>query len=446
VRGWLIVNARVVNEGQVIEADVRVRRGRIDQIGPGLSSRHGETIVNARGRYLLPGMIDTQVNFREPGLTRKGSIASESRAAVAGGITSYLDAPGTSPPTTTRMALADKFSRAAGRSAANYSFYLGASNDNLAEIQSLEYHEACGVKVFMGAPDGHPCIESPEQLELIFQHAPTLIAAHCEDRDIIEANLQAARAVYKGRIPPAAHAEIRSTEACLKSSSRIIDLARQHNCKLHLLHLSTREEVELLESGPIESKSVTADSSIHHLYFIDADYEHLGHRLKCNPAIKLAEDRSALRQALKHRQLDMIATDHAPHLAREKKGNYESVAAGLPLVQFALPVAWSLIAARTLTPEQLAEKIAHNPARRFGIAERGFVREGFWADLVMVDPGQRTDVDRQPILSQCAWTPFAGRKLPARVAATWVNGQLVWRDGLLTGIMPGVRLRQTPPQ
>lgn len=440
MKGWLIVNARLINEGSVTETDVRIRRGRIDQIGPNLASRHGETIVDARGRFLMPGMIDTQVNFREPGLTRKGSIASESRAAVAGGITSYLDSPDTSPPTTTRMALADKFSRAAGRSAANYSFYLGANNQNLNEIQSLGPGEACGIKVYISAGSNSLFIDSTERLEQIFQHAPTLIAAHCENKAIIEANLLAARQRYQGHIPPSAHAEIRSSEACLKSTSQAISLARSYGNRLHLLHLSTREEIDLLEHGAMDNKSITAEASIHHLYFIDADYEALGHRLKCNPAIKSSEDRAALRQALRSGQLDMIATDHAPHLLREKKGNHESVAAGLPLVQFALPAAWSLIGARILSPPQLVEKTAHNPARRFGIAERGFVREGYWADLVMVDPENRTEVDQQTLLSDCAWTPFAGRKLPVRIAATWVNGQLVWRDGLLTGIMPGARL------
>ncbi len=445
MKGWLIVNARLVNEGHVTEADVRIRRGRIDQIGSNLTPRHGETLLDARGRYLMPGMIDTQVNFREPGLTRKGSIASESRAAVAGGITSYLDGPGTSPPTTTRMALADKFSRAAGRSAANYSFYLGASNDNLEEIQTLEPDEACGIKVAVSAAGDGLLIDSPEKLEKVFECAPNLIAAHCEDNDIIQANLQAARSRYRSRIPPAAHAEIRSAEACLESTKQAIELARRHDCQLHLLHLSSSAEVALLEAGSLDGKSISAEASIHHLYFIDADYDQLGHRLKCNPAIKTPEDRKALRQALRDDKLDMIATDHAPHLTREKHGPYESVAAGLPVVQFALPVAWSLIAARTLSPEQLVDKIAHNPARRFRIAERGFVREGYWADLVLLDPAQRTEVDRQPMLSECAWTPFAGRKLPARVSATWVNGQLVWRDGLLTGIMAGARLKQEPP-
>lgn len=444
MRGWLIVNARLVNEGRVVEADLRIRRGRIDRIGPNLASRHGETIVDARGRFLLPGMIDTQVNFREPGLTRKGSIASESRAAVAGGITSYFDTPGTSPPTTTRMALADKFSRAAGRSAANYSFYIGASDDNLEEIQKLGPNEACGVKISMGTSNASLIIDSPERLELVFQHSPILIVAHCEDMTIINSNLQAARKHYQGRIPPAAHAEIRSSEACLKSTLQALSLARRHQCNLHLLHLSSQEELDQLEFGAMDEKTVTAEASIHHLYFIDADYEDLGHRLKCNPSIKSAEDRAALRKALRSGQLDMIATDHAPHLPREKKGHYESVAAGLPLVQFALPAAWSLIAARTLTPEQLVEKTAHNPARRFRIAERGFLREGYWADLVMIDPDQRTDIDQTPQLSKCGWTPFVGRKLPARVAATWVNGQLVWRDGLLTGIVPGVRLDLDP--
>ncbi len=443
--GWLITNARLVNEGEQREGDLRIKRGRIEQIAGQLKARSGETVVDAQGKFLLPGMIDAQVHFREPGLTRKGNIASESRAAVAGGITSYLEMPNTSPPTTTRLALADKFSRASGRSTANYSFYLGASRDNLSEIKALKPTEACGIKVYMGASTGNLLVDDADTLAEIFRHAPVMLVTHCEDNATIEVNLASARKRYGNHIPAAAHAEIRSREACLKSSTLALQLAREHDARLHILHLSTAEELDLFEAGPVDGKQITGEACVHHLYFIDADYETLGNLIKCNPSIKTDRDRQALRRALRDGRLDIIATDHAPHLLREKSGNYDSAAAGLPLVQYALPMAWSLVASRTLSPEALVDKLAHNPARRFDILERGFIREGYCADLVLLDARERTVVNRQPMLSQCGWTPLAGRKLPARVAATWVNGNLVWRDGLLTGIVPGEKLQFDRP-
>lgn len=405
--GWLITNARLVSEGRVDEHDVRVRRGRIEQIGAGLSVGTGETVFDARGRYLLPGMVDTEVHFREPGPGRRGNMASESRAAVAGGVTSYLDLPGTTPPTTTRHALADKFSRAAGRSTANYSFYIGATTENLGEIGALDPNAACGIKVaLVPEADGLQFGEG-EPLDRLLQNAPLPIAARCENVGLIETTLARARA--------------------------------QH-VRLHLLDVSTAVETTLLDANPLADKAISASVTLPHLYFIDADFNELGHQIKTDPAIGTAEDRSLLRQALKEGRLDIVASDHAPHLMRAKIGPYERVEPGLPSIQHALPVAWSLVAGRTLSPPQLVEKIAHNPARRFDLAERGFIREGYHADLTLIDPHQRTDVDRQPLLAQCAWTPFAGRKLPARVSATWVNGRLVWRDGLLTGLVPGEKL------
>ncbi len=443
--GWLITNARLLNEGRQTEGDLRIKRGRIEQIASQLKARSGETVVDAQGKYLMPGMIDDQVHFREPGLTRKGNIASESKAAVAGGITSYLEMPDTSPPTTTRLALADKFSRAAGRSTANYSFYLGASRDNLSEVKALEPLEACAVSVFMGSASANLSIEDPKLLGEIFRHAPGLVVAHCEDSTTVESNLSEARRRYANRIPASAHAEIHSREACLKASTLAVQLAQEHNTRLHLLKISTEDELALLTAGAMADKQITAEACVHHLYFIDADYEALGNLIKCNPAIKTGDDRGALRKALRDGRLDIIGSDHSPHLLREKSGNYDSAAAGLPLVQYALPIAWSLVAGRTLSPEALVEKLAHNPARRFQIRERGFIREGYCADLVLLDPRERTIVNRQPMISQCGWTPLAGRKLPARVAATWVNGNLVWRDGLLTGIVPGERLEFDRP-
>lgn len=437
---WLVTNARLINEGRIVETDLRIRRGRIERIESGLSAGTGETVIDAKGRYLMPGMIDDQVHFREPGLSRKGNIASESRAAVAGGITSYMEMPNTSPPTTTRKALTEKFSRAAGRSTANYSFYLGATNNNLDEIQAARADEACALKVFMGASTGDLLVVNPDTLAGIFEHSPLIVVTHCEDMPMIETNLAAALRKYGKDIPARAHAEIHSREACLKSSRLAVNLAREYDTRLHVLHLTTADEMELFDPGPVDEKRITAEVCVHHLYFMQDDYEKLGNLIKCNPSIKTADDRKALRAALREDRLDIIATDHAPHLLNEKTGRYETSAAGLPLVQFAVPAAWSLVAARILSPERLVEKLAHNPAIRFQVAERGFVREGYWADLVMLDEKRKTVVNDQPMLSQCGWTPFTGRKLPATVAATWVNGHLVWRDGLLTGVVPGQKL------
>lgn len=443
MRGWLLTDARLVNEGRITETDIRIRRGRIETIGPGLRARPGETTLDAGGRYVIPGMIDDQVHFREPGLTAKGDIASESRAAVAGGITSYMDMPNTIPPTVDRTRLAEKFSRAAGRSAANYSFYFGATNDNLDEIRALDAAQACGIKVFMGASTGNMLVDDPKTLEGIFREARMIVATHCEDTPTIEANLADARNRYGSRIPPEAHAEIRSREACLKSTRLALDLARNHGTRLHVLHLTTAEEMELFEAGPIAAKQITGEACIPHLYFIDADYAELGNRIKCNPSIKTHTDRAALYRALAEDRLDIIATDHAPHLVSEKGSEYERAAAGLPLVQFTVQAAWSLVAGGYLDAPKLVEKISHNPALRFQLAERGFAREGYYADLVLVDASARTEVDTQTLLSRCGWTPFAGRSLPARVNATWVNGELVWREGLLTGAVPGLALEFT---
>lgn len=441
--GWLVTNARLVNEGSITETDIRIRRGRIETLGDGLRARRGETVLDARGRYVMPGMIDDQVHFREPGLTGKGDIASESRAAVAGGITSYMEMPNTAPPTVDRGRLAEKFSRAAGRSVANYSFYFGASNDNLDEIRALDPGQACGIKVFMGASTGNMLVDDPQTLDNIFRDARLIIATHCEDTPTIEANLAAARSRYGSGIPPAAHAEIRSREACLKSTRLAIELARRHDARLHVLHLTTAEEMELFESGPIETKRITGEACVHHLYFTDADYAALGNLIKCNPSIKTDADRLALCRALAEDRLDIIATDHAPHLPAEKGSDYDRAAAGLPLVQYAVPAAWSLVAGGHLDVTRLVEKLSHNPALRFEVSERGFAREGYYADLVLVDPTAPTVVDEQPMLSRCGWTPFAGRSLPARVEATWVNGELVWHDGLLTGVVPGSVLEFT---
>lgn len=434
---WLITNARLVSDGKTIETNVRIERGRIDRIDGELSARPRETVVDANGRYLLPGMIDTQVHFREPGLTHKGNIATESRAAVAGGITSFLDLPDTLPATTTRRTLIDKFSRAHGRSTANYSFYLGAGATNLDEIRAVTPAQACGLSICTGGGRSD-AVDDPDRLAQYLAASAVPAVLHGESHAIVEANRTRLLTANDGELKAGIHPEIHSREAsraALDLVHRLADAPR-----LHIAGISTVEEVESLAAASIESKRQSAGVCLPHLYFMDADYDTLGNLIKADPAIQGEADRRALRRALAEDRIDIIASGHAPHLLREKGPGYTAAAAGMPVAQFALPVAWSLVAARALTAEKLVDKIAHNPARRFGIAERGFVREGYRADLVLLDPGRRCQVDEQTLLSQCGWTPFAGRKLPATVAATWVNGRLVWREGLLTGLAPGERL------
>jgi dihydroorotase len=435
---WLITNARLVNDGETIETDVRIAGGRIDRMDGELSARPRETVVDARGCHLVPGMIDTQVHFREPGLSQKGSIATESRAAVAGGITSYLDLPDTSPATTTRQALADKFSRARGRSTANYSFFLGAASGNLDEVRATTRSQACGLAVCLGGSGRSDVIDDLQRLAEMVAATPMLATLYGESAKVIEANRARLMTRHDGELPASVHPEIHSREASLAALELADSIASRS--PLHYAGASTVEEAALLRAGPVEGKRLSASVCLPHLYFMDADYETLGNLIKCDPAIKSDSDRVALRRALADDRIDMIASGHAPHLLREKGPRYNSAAAGMPVVQFALPLAWSLVAARMLSPEKLVEKFAHNPALRFGLTERGFAREGYWADLVLIDAGRRCEVDEQAQLSQCGWTPFAGRKLPATVSATWVNGKLVWREGLLTGQVPGERL------
>ncbi len=438
---WLITNARLVNEGATIETDVRIERGRIDRMDGELSARPRETVVNARGRYLVPGMVDTQVHFREPGLTRIGNIATESRAAVAGGVTSFLDFPDTRPATTTRQALLDKFSRAHGRSSANYGFYLGAASGNLDEVRATKRSDASAMSVCVGGAGLNDVVNDPARLAELVGATPLLPVFHGEDGEIVEANRARTMSRGQGELPASVHPEIHSRQA----SRAALDLAAGlfGDAAIHVAGISTLDETEMLEAGEIAHKRLSAGACLPHLYFMDIDYDELGNLIKYDPAVQGDADRAALRRAVADDRIDIIASGHAPQLLRDKGSRYSAAAAGMPVIQFALPVAWSLVAARMLSPEKLVEKIAHNPARRFGLAERGFAREGCWADLVLLDGSRRCVVDEQSQLSQCGWTPFAGRKLPACVAATWVNGRLVWRDGLLTGQVPGQRLQAT---
>lgn len=435
----LIVNARLVNEGREYDGDLRIEDGRIARIGAGLSARDGETVVDAGGRRLLPGMIDDQVHFREPGLEYKADMATESAAAVAGGLTTFMDMPNTSPPTLDADALEDKYRRAAGRAWGNYGFYLGASNDNLAAIQRLDPRTAPGVKVFMGASTGNMLVDDPAILDAIFRDVPTPIITHCEDTPMIDAELARYKAKYGDDIPAECHPDIRSRQACKKSTELAISLARKHNTRLHVLHISTADELALFEPGPIEGKRITAETCIHFLRFDRADYAALGHLIKCNPAIKDAGDREALIRALAEDVIDVLATDHAPHTLEEKARPYTSAPSGLPLVQYALNAALELVHEGRLSTAQVVDKFAHAPAKLFDVDNRGFLREGYAADLVLIDDTPFT-VRREDVLSKCGWSPFEGRTFHSRIASTWVNGVLAWDGTRLVGAPSGQRL------
>ncbi len=442
--GTLLVNARLVNEGREIDGDLRIRDGRIAEIGSGLSAG-GDEVVDARGRRLLPGMIDDQVHFREPGLEYKADMAIESAAAVAGGITSFMDMPNTNPPTLDAAALEDKYRRALGRVWGNHGFYLGASNDNLEAIRVLDPLTAPGIKVFMGASTGNMLVDDPETLDGIFREAPTPIITHCEDTPTIEANLAAYKAKYGEDIPVECHPDIRSREACIKSTRLAMELARRHGTRLHVLHISTADELALFERGPLvradgSRKRITAETCIHFLRFDRSDYARLGNFIKCNPAIKDASDREALIRAVAEDVVDVLATDHAPHTLEEKSRPYAQAPSGLPLVQYALLAALELVHEGRMDAAQVVQKVSHAPAQLFDVAERGFLREGYFADLVLVDDAPLT-VRREDVLSKCGWSPFEGTTFRSRIASTWVNGQLAWDGSSLVGAPQGQRLR-----
>lgn len=425
----LIMNAQVVNEGNIQKLDVYVADGRIKQIAPDLSSIQADKIINAEGKYLLPGMIDDQVHFREPGLTHKGEIATESAAAVAGGITSYFEMPNVNPLTINRAALEDKFERASQKSLANYSFYLGASNDNLEDIKQLDPKAACGIKVFMGASTGNMLVDKPEILEGIFANAPTIVVTHCEDTPMISENEDTFRQQYGEDVPMACHPLIRSEEACYKSSSMAVSLAKKFGTRLHILHLTTEKELSLLQAGDLSEKQITAEACVHHLFFSEEDYETKGALIKCNPAVKKASDRKAILDAVKNDVIDVVATDHAPHTWEEKQNPYFKAPSGLPLVQHALISLLEHHHRGVLDLETIVRKTSHNVADLFQIAERGYIREGYWADLVLVDLETPTVVDEQTLYSKCGWSPFAGYIFKSSIVTTVINGELAYDQG-----------------
>jgi dihydroorotase len=424
----LLANAQVVNEGHITATDVLVRGDRIERIGAGALPA-GTTTIDLEGLHLLPGLIDDQVHCREPGLTHKATLATESLAAVCGGVTSFLDMPNTQPPTTDRAALEDKRRIAAATCHVNYGFYLGATNTNLEEIKRVGPSDACGVKVFMGASTGNMLVDDPATLEGIFAEARVPIAAHCEYSPLIWENEKRYRERYGDAVPIEAHPLIRSAEACYRSSSLAVSLAKRHDARLHVLHLTTARELELFDAGPIEGKRVTAEVCAHHLWFDESSYATLGTKIKCNPAIKTAADRAALRAAVVEDRIDVIATDHAPHTLEEKGRGYFEAPSGLPLVQHSLLMLLDQHADGLFTLPTIVEKAAHNPAVLFGIVERGFIREGYYADLVAVDLKAATRVDAAQIRYKCGWSPFEGTEFRGGIVMTVLNGVAVFRDG-----------------
>ncbi len=440
----LIKNARIVNEGRIFSGAVLIDGELISKVFeseniPDEVSREA-TVLDAAGQYLVPGAIDDQVHFREPGLTHKGEIATESRAAVAGGVTSYMEMPNTNPQAVTQELLEQKYMRAAEVSAANYSFYMGATNDNLDEVLKTDGSNVCGVKIFMGSSTGNMLVDNEDVLSGIFRNTKLLVATHCEDEPTIIRNTAVYREKYGEFVPLSAHPKIRSAEACFKSSSKAVELAAKYGTRLHVLHISTADEMKLFSSGPVDRKLITAEVCVHHLWFDENDYITYGNFIKWNPAIKSAADKAALWEALLADKIDVVATDHAPHTLLEKDHSYFKAPSGGPLVQHSLTAMLEMSREGKISVEKVIEKMCHAPADLFRIDRRGYIREGYYADLVLVDPAQSWVVSPENILYKCGWSPFMGNEFSHRVTNTFVNGELVYAHGDVISMKQGKRL------
>jgi len=433
MKAVLFRNARLINEGGTTEGDLLVKNGRIESIGAVAAPNYAHESLDLKGMILLPGLIDDQVHFREPGLTHKANIASESAAAIAGGVTSFMEMPNTSPPATTQELLEDKYRTAAASSFANYSFFMGASNDNLEEVLKTDPLNVCGVKAFMGSSTGNMLVDDEHVLEALFSKCPMLIATHCEDEPTVRANNQRYKDQYGDSATAELHPVIRSVEACYLSSSFAYQLAQKHGTRLHILHISTAKELELFAPGDRNQKRITAEVCVHHLTFCDEDYATLGNLIKCNPAIKQSSDREALWKALLEDRLDIIATDHAPHTAAEKALPYFDAPSGLPLIQHSLDMMLQHVHAGRISLEKMVDKMCHAPADLFQIDDRGYLREGYMADLVVVDPEVQWDIHKDNLLYKCGWSPLEGRTMKGKIKSTWLNGQMAY-DG--TKVLP----------
>lgn len=432
----LIRNATIINEGASYKGSVLIKNERIveiytDQVPEEISNR--SQIIEANNLYLIPGVIDDQVHFREPGLTHKGDIRSESRAAIAGGVTSYMEMPNTNPQTISIDAWKQKTELAHGKSFANYAFYLGATNDNLAELKKADSKNLCGIKIFMGASTGNMLVDDKKALQAIFAEVDMLIATHCEKESIIRENIEKYTKEFGEDIPIKYHPLIRSAEACYESSAEAIELADRYGARLHVLHLSTGQEMRLFDAKPLSKKKITAEVCVHHLWFNDEDYERFGSRIKWNPAVKTERDRHDLRQALLEGKLDVIATDHAPHTLEEKEGGALKAASGGPLVQHSLQMMMQLVSDNIFSKEQVVEKLCHAPAKLFGVKDRGFIREGYFADLVLVDPNKPYTVSSDNILYKCGWSPLERETLSSSINTTILNGKVVFHNGEVMG-------------
>ncbi len=436
-----IINANVVNEGKVIQTDVLIENERISRIGSDLSGVSTDIIINAKGQYLLPGVIDDQVHFREPGLTHKATIYTEAKAAVAGGITSFMEMPNTIPQTLTQKLLQDKYDLASRISLANYSFYMGVSNDNLEEALKTNPENVCGLKVFMGSSTGNMLVDNEQTLRGIFAEASLLIATHCEDEATIRENTAIFKEKYGENVPVKYHPEIRSAEACYKSSSMAVSLAKEFNTRLHVLHISTGKETTLFSNTvPLSEKRITAEACVHHLWFDDRDYETKQTLIKWNPAVKTQYDKETIFKAVLDDRIDVIATDHAPHTWDEKQQTYFKAPSGGPLVQHSLPVMLEFYHQGKISLEKIVEKMCHNPAILFRIKNRGYIREGYFADLVLVDSQSPWTVTKENTLAKCGWSPFEGQTFRSRITHTFVSGHLAYANGKFDESKQGKRL------
>lgn len=436
----LILNGKIVNEGKILEKDILIKGERIDQIDNDLSSRSATKVIDASGKYILPGAIDDQVHFREPGLTHKATIITEAMAAVAGGVTTYMEMPNTIPNTLTQELLEQKYQIASQKSLANYSFFMGASNDNLEEVKKTNPENVCGVKVFMGSSTGNMLVDNEKALEGIFKESRMLVATHCEDEATIRKNIAIYTEKYGEDIPIEAHPLIRSEEACYKSSSLAVELARQYDTRLHILHISTAKELALFDAGPIEGKRITSEACIHHLWFDDRDYASKGTLIKWNPAVKKSEDREAIFKALLEGVIDVVATDHAPHTLEEKQNKYLNAPSGGPLVQHSVVAMLEFYHQGKITLQQIAEKMAHNPAKAFQIRERGYIREGYYADLTIANLDKSWVVEKENILALCGWSPFEGTEFKSSIETTIVSGHPAFDNGMFNQSRAGLRI------
>ncbi|KYG76666.1 dihydroorotase [Roseivirga echinicomitans] len=437
----LILNGKLINENKIFEADIFIENGFIQNIDKDLQHLTADEVIDASGQYVLPGLIDDQVHFREPGLTHKAEIYTESRAAVAGGITSFMEMPNTVPNTLTQKLLEDKYQIAAKNSLANYSFFMGASNDNLDEVLKTDPRKVCGVKVFMGSSTGNMLVDNQKTLENIFENSPTLIATHCESEEIIQANIAKAKAQYGEDVPMSEHPIIRSAEACYASSSFAVDLAKKKGARLHILHISTAKELELFRNDiPLKEKKITAEACVHHLWFSDEDYAEKGSFIKWNPAVKAASDRDAILKGVIENRIDVIATDHAPHTLEEKENSYFKAPSGGPLVQHSLVALLDLYHQGKISLEKIVEKTSHAVSDLFDIDKRGYLREGYHADIAIVNLNSPWRVSRNNVLSKCGWSPFEGHQFKSSVTNTIVSGKRVFSNGEVKNIGSGNRL------